>query len=176
MAKSQDKKKTGKTLVGIVTGSPNDLPTVVKVRDTLSELGIESEIVVASAHRTPDKVLDYINRAHKEGVQVLIGCAGVAAHLAGVIAGHTRLPVIGLPLSGGVMSGLDALLSTVQMPPGVPVATVAVDGAKNAAMLAARILALKFPEINDALDLAAKKERARYDQTANEALAKLNAK
>ena len=176
MAKSQDKKKTGKTLVGIVTGSPNDLPTVVKVRDTLSELGIASEIVVASAHRTPDKVLDYINRAHKEGVQVLIGCAGVAAHLAGVIAGHTRLPVIGLPLSGGVMSGLDALLSTVQMPPGVPVATVAVDGAKNAAMLAARILALKFPEINDALDLAAKKERARYDQTANEALAKLNAK
>ena len=176
MAKSQDKKKTGKTLVGIVTGSPNDLPTVLKVRDTLSELGIASEIVVASAHRTPDKVLDYINRAHKEGVQVLIGCAGVAAHLAGVIAGHTRLPVIGLPLSGGVMSGLDALLSTVQMPPGVPVATVAVDGAKNAAMLAARILALKFPEINDALDLAAKKERARYDQTASEALAKLNAK
>jgi 5-(carboxyamino)imidazole ribonucleotide mutase len=176
MTKSQDKKTTGKTLVGIVTGSPNDLPIVVKVRDTLSELGIESEIVVASAHRTPDKVLDYINRAHREGVQVLIGCAGLAAHLAGVIAGHTRLPVIGLPLSGGVMSGLDALLSTVQMPPGVPVATVAVDGAKNAGMLAARILALKFPEINDALDLAAKKERARYDQTASEALAKLNAK
>jgi 5-(carboxyamino)imidazole ribonucleotide mutase len=167
---------TNTILVGIVTGSPNDLPTVVKVRDALTELGIASEIVVASAHRTPDKVLDYIDRAHKEGVQVLIGCAGVAAHLAGVIAGHTRLPVIGLPLSGGVMSGLDALLSTVQMPPGVPVATVAVDGAKNAAMLAARILALKFPEINDALDTAARKERARYDQTASEALAKLNAK
>ena len=171
------KKKTApKILVGILTGGPNDLPTVVKVRDTLTELGIASEIVVASAHRTPDKVLKYIDRAHKEGVQVLIGCAGVAAHLAGVIAGHTRLPVIGLPLSGGVMSGLDALLSTVQMPPGVPVATVAVDGAKNAAMLAARILALKFPEINDELDLAAKKERARYDQTANEALAKLTQK
>lgn len=167
---------TNTILVGIVTGSPNDLPTVAKVRDTLTELGIASEIVVASAHRTPDKVLDYIDRANKEGVQVLIGCAGVAAHLAGVIAGHTRLPVIGLPLSGGVMSGLDALLSTVQMPPGVPVATVAVDGAKNAAMLAARILALKFPEINDALDTAARKERARYDQTASEALAKLNAK
>jgi 5-(carboxyamino)imidazole ribonucleotide mutase len=165
-----------KVLVGILTGSPNDLPTVVKVRDTLTELGIASEIVVASAHRTPDKVLAYIERAHKEGVQVLIGCAGVAAHLAGVIAGHTRLPVIGLPLSGGIMSGLDALLSTVQMPPGVPVATVAVDGAKNAAMLAARILALKFPEINDALEAAAKKERARYDQTAEQALAKLQAK
>lgn len=167
------KKPTQKILVGILTGSPNDLPTVVKVRDTLAELGIASEIVVASAHRTPDKVLAYIERAHQEDVQVLIGCAGLAAHLAGVIAGHTRLPVIGLPLSGGVMSGLDALLSTVQMPPGVPVATVAVDGAKNAAMLAARILALKFPDINDALDIAAKKERLRYDQTADEALAKL---
>jgi len=181
MKKSAESKKIAvkdapKIMVGILTGSPNDLPIVVKVRDTLSDLGIASEIVVASAHRTPDKVFAYLDRAHKEDVQVLIGCAGVAAHLAGVIAGHTRLPVIGLPLSGGIMSGLDALLSTVQMPPGVPVATVAVDGAKNAAMLAARILALKFPEINDALDKAAKKERARYDQTADEALAKLTAK
>jgi 5-(carboxyamino)imidazole ribonucleotide mutase len=181
MKKSSDTKKPakkikGKTLVGIVTGSPNDLPTVAKVRDTLTELGIASEIVVASAHRTPDKVLAYIERAHKEGVQVLIGCAGVAAHLAGVIAGHTRLPVIGLPLSGGVMSGLDALLSTVQMPPGVPVATVAVDGAKNAAMLAARILALQDPAVDLALQAAAKRERVRYDQTADEALAKFAAK
>lgn len=174
--KKPSKKTASKVLVGILTGSPNDLPTVVKVRDTLTEFGIASEIVVASAHRTPDKVMAYIERAHKEDVQVLIGCAGVAAHLAGVIAGHTRLPVIGLPLSGGVMSGLDALLSTVQMPPGVPVATVAVDGAKNAAMLAARILALKFPEINAALEVAAKKERARYEQTADEALSKLSAK
>lgn len=165
-----------KVLVGILTGSPNDLPTVVKVRDTLTELGIASEIVVASAHRTPDKVIAYIDRAHKEGVQVLIGCAGIAAHLAGVIAGHTRLPVIGLPLSGGVMSGLDALLSTVQMPPGVPVATVAVDGAKNAAMLAARILALQNPAIDRALEEAANRERTRYDQTASEALAKFAAK
>jgi len=174
--KKSAKKNNSKVLVGILTGSPNDLPTVVKVRDTLTDLGIASEIVVASAHRTPDKVLAYLKRAHEEGVQVLIGCAGVAAHLAGVIAGHTRLPVIGLPLSGGVMSGLDALLSTVQMPPGVPVATVAVDGAKNAAMLAARILALQDPAIDRALETAAKKERARYDQTADEALAKLTAK
>jgi 5-(carboxyamino)imidazole ribonucleotide mutase len=166
----------GKVLVGILTGSPNDLPTVVKVRDTLADLGIASEIVVASAHRTPDKVVAYIERAHQEGVQVLVGCAGMAAHLAGVIAGHTRLPVIGLPLSGGVVSGLDALLATVQMPPGVPVATVAVDGAKNAAMLAARILALKYPEINQALEDAAKTERARYEQTADEALARFTAK
>jgi 5-(carboxyamino)imidazole ribonucleotide mutase len=176
VAKKSAKKPASKVLVGILTGSPNDLPTVVKVRDTLSELGIASEIVVASAHRTPDKVLAYIERAHREDVQVLIGCAGMAAHLAGVIAGHTRLPVIGLPLSGGVVSGLDALLSTVQMPPGVPVATVAVDGARNAAMLAARILALKFPEINAALESAAKKERARYEQSADAALARLSSK
>lgn len=176
MAKTPAKKSAAaKTLVGIVTGSPNDLPTVVKVRDTLTELGISSEIVVASAHRTPDKVLAYIERAHREDVQVLIGCAGMAAHLAGVIAGHTRLPVIGLPLSGGIVSGLDALLATVQMPPGVPVATVAVDGARNAAMLAARILALKFPDIDKALEVAARKERERYEDNAEMALAKLAA-
>jgi 5-(carboxyamino)imidazole ribonucleotide mutase len=169
-------KAAGKPLVGILTGSPNDLPTVVKVRDTLTQLGIPSEIVVASAHRTPDKVLAYIRRAHEEGVQVLIGCAGVAAHLAGVVASHTRLPVIGLPLGNGPLSGLDSLLSTVQMPPGVPVATVAIDGAKNAAMLAARILALKYPEIDKALEGAAEQERARYDQSADEALAKLSGK
>lgn len=177
MKKSSDSKPLSRRpLVGIVTGSPNDLPTVVKARDTLTELGIPSEIVVASAHRTPDKVQAYLDRAHQEGVQVLIGAAGVAAHLAGVIAGHTRLPVIGLPLGNGPLSGLDSLLSTVQMPPGVPVATVAIDGARNAAMLAARILALKYPEIDKALEKAARKERARYDQTADEALAELSAK
>jgi 5-(carboxyamino)imidazole ribonucleotide mutase len=106
-------------------------------------------------------------------VQVLIGCAGVAAHLAGVVAGHTRLPVIGLPLGNGPLTGLDSLLSTVQMPPGVPVATVAIDGSRNAAMLAARILALKYPKIDRALEEAAKRERVRYDLTADEALAKL---
>lgn len=164
---------TDKVLVGILTGSPSDLSTVVKVRDTLSELGIASEIVVASAHRTPDKVIEYIARAHREGVQVLIGCAGMAAHLAGVIAGHTRLPVIGLPLSGGVLSGLDALLATVQMPPGVPVATVAVDGAKNAALLAARILALQSSAINQALEQAAARERAAYNDSVQQALAKI---
>ena len=162
-----------KTLVGILTGSPNDLPKVVKVRETLDELGIHSEIVVASAHRTPDKVFAYLDRAHAEGVQVLIGCAGVAAHLAGVIAGHTRLPVIGLPLSSGPLSGWDSLLSTVQMPPGVPVATVAVDGARNAAIMAARILALKYPYIDLGLQELADRERERYDQTAEEALSAL---
>ena len=165
-----------KVLVGILTGSPNDLPKVVKVRDTLDELGIRSEIVVASAHRTPDKVFAYLDRAHAEGVEVLIGCAGVAAHLAGVIAGHTQLPVIGLPLGNGPLSGWDSLLSTVQMPPGVPVATVAIDGSRNAAIMAARILALKYPEIAQGLKDMAAKERARYDQTADEALARLTEK
>lgn len=164
-----------KPLVGILTGSPNDLPTGVKVRDALTELGIPSEIVVASAHRTPEKVLAYVKRAHAEGVQVLIGAAGVAAHLAGVIAGHTRLPVIGLPLGNGPLSGLDSRLSTVQMPPGVPVATVAIDGAKNAAFLAARILTLKYPEIDQALETAAQAERERYDRSADDALTKLTA-
>lgn len=170
------KRSSQRPLVGILTGSPNDLPTVVKVRDTLTELGIPSEIVVASAHRTPDKVLAYLERAHREGVHVLIGAAGVAAHLAGVVAGHTRLPVIGLPLGNGPLSGLDSLLSTVQMPPGVPVGTVAIDGVRNAAMLAARILALKYPEIDKALEKAARKERARYDLTADQALAKFSSK
>ncbi len=173
-AAQQQNSSADTTLVGILTGSPNDLPIVVKVRDTLTELGIKSEIVVASAHRTPDKVLNYLERAHREGVQVLIGCAGVAAHLAGVVAGHTRLPVIGLPLGNGPLTGLDSLLSTVQMPPGVPVATVAIDGARNAGMLAARILALKYPEIDRALEQAAQRERERYETTADEALAKLS--
>lgn len=166
-------KEDTRVMVGIVTGSPNDLPTVVKVRDTLTELGISSEIVVASAHRTPDKVLAYLERAHREGVQVLIGCAGMAAHLAGVLAGHTRLPVIGLPLSGGSLSGMDSLLATVQMPPGVPVATVAIDGARNAAFLAARILALKYPEIDARLQEAATTERTRYEISVEQSLAKL---
>lgn len=163
-------------LVGIITGSPNDLPKVVKVRETLDELGIGSEIVIASAHRTPDKVFAYLDRAHAEGIQVLIGCAGVAAHLAGVIAGHTRLPVIGLPLGNGPLSGWDSLLSTVQMPPGVPVATVAIDGARNAAILAARILALKYPYIDLGLKEMADLERERYEHTADEALAALQGK
>jgi 5-(carboxyamino)imidazole ribonucleotide mutase len=170
------KKLQKKILVGIVTGSPNDLPTVNKVHDTLTELGVPSEIVVASAHRTPDKVLAYLERAHKEGVQILIGCAGMAAHLAGVLAAHTRLPVIGLPLSGGSLSGMDSLLATVQMPPGVPVATVAIDGARNAAFLAARILALKYPGIDACLKKAAVNERLRYEQSAEQGVKKSSVK
>lgn len=169
----KDMQETAKPLVGILTGSASDLPVVVKARDTLNELGIPSEMVVASAHRTPDKVLAYLERAEREGVQVLIGCAGMAAHLAGALASHTQLPVIGLPLSNGVLSGMDSLLATVQMPPGVPVATVAIDGARNAALLAARILALKYPAIAERLKQVAAEERARSEQCAKQAFAKL---
>jgi len=155
--------KSVKVLVGILTGSPNDLPTVEKAKQTLDELGVPSELEVLSAHRTPDLVLDYVKRAESAGVEVFIACAGMANHLAGTVAAHTLKPVIGVPLSGGILDGLDALLSTVQMPPGVPVATVAVDGAKNAAFLAARILALQHSEIGEKLEEARAAARQRYE-------------
>lgn len=151
-----------KPLVGILTGSPNDLERVEKAREVLSELGIASEIKVMSAHRTPDLVQRYVTEAPKRGIEVLIACAGMANHLSGAVAAQTLLPVIGVPLTSGPLSGLDALLSTVQMPPGVPVATVAVDGVKNAAYLAARILALKYPEISGKLARDWAVQRRRY--------------
>ncbi|UCF20474.1 MAG: 5-(carboxyamino)imidazole ribonucleotide mutase [Gemmatimonadota bacterium] len=150
-------------LVGILTGSPNDLPTVEKARDTLESLGVTCELRVLSAHRTPDLTVEYVRAAEREGVEVFIACAGMANHLAGTVAAHTLLPVIGVPLSGATLSGLDSLLSTVQMPPGVPVATVAVDGARNAAFLAARILALKYPAVAERLREALEEARRPYE-------------
>ncbi len=155
--------KSDKILVGVLTGSPNDLPTVEKAKQTLDELGVASEIKVLSAHRTPDMTVDYVKSAEAAGVEVFIACAGMANHLAGTVAAHTLRPVIGVPLSGGIMEGLDALLSTVQMPPGVPVATVAVDGAKNAAYLAAQILAITHPETRAKLEEARAAARKRYE-------------
>jgi 5-(carboxyamino)imidazole ribonucleotide mutase len=154
--------KETKPLVGILTGSPNDLPTVEKAKQTLDELGVPCEVRVLSAHRTPDMTVDYVRSAQAAGVEVFIACAGLANHLAGAVAAHTLLPVIGVPLASGPLSGLDSLLSTVQMPPGVPVATVAVDGTKNAGFLAARILSIKYPEIRERLAAAAEKARGRY--------------
>lgn len=150
-------------VVGILTGSPNDVEVVGKAREVLLALGIECELLVLSAHRTPERVRRYVEEAESRGLQVLIACAGMANHLAGVVAAHTRLPVIGVPLASGALGGLDALLATVQMPPGVPVATVGIDGAKNAAYLAARILALHNPAIAAALDNDLAKQRERYD-------------
>lgn len=151
-------------VVGILTGSPNDVEVVGKAREVLEALGIECELLVLSAHRTPERVRRYVEEAPSRGLRVLIACAGMANHLAGVVAAHTRLPVIGVPLASGALGGLDALLATVQMPPGVPVATVGIDGAKNAAYLAARILALHDSAIAAALDKDLAKQQERYDQ------------
>jgi 5-(carboxyamino)imidazole ribonucleotide mutase len=149
--------------VSVLTGSPSDLETVGKAEAQLNALGIPAEVKVLSAHRTPDWTVDYVKDAESRGVEVFIACAGMAAHLAGVVASHTHRPVIGVPLASGALSGLDSLLSTVQMPPGVPVATVGVDGTRNAAFLAARILSLKHPEIQTRLNRAAEEQRKRYE-------------
>jgi 5-(carboxyamino)imidazole ribonucleotide mutase len=154
---------TGKPLVGILTGSPNDLSVVEKAQDVLQSLGITSELLVLSAHRTPERVTEYVQNAPKRGIELFIACAGMAAHLAGAVAAQTLLPVIGVPLSAGELSGLDALLATVQMPPGIPVATVAVDGARNAGYLAARFLAVTRPEIAAKLEADLNEQRKRYD-------------
>ena len=128
-------------LVGILMGSDSDRPTMKGAADALQEFGIASETRVLSAHRTPDEVADYARSAHTRGLRVIIAGAGGAAHLAGVVAAHTPLPVIGVPIESQSLKGLDSLLSIVQMPAGVPVATVAIGGARNAGLLAVQILA-----------------------------------
>ena len=140
-------RETASPLVGILMGSDSDLPTMGEAAKVLREFGIPFEIHVSSAHRTPDRVIRFARDAEKRGFRVLIAGAGGAAHLAGVAAAHTLLPVIGVPMEGGALHGLDALLSTVQMPGGIPVATVAIgkSGARNAGLLAVQILALTDP-------------------------------
>ena len=142
-----------KMLVGVLYGSTSDETVMADCLKTLDKLGIGYEVNVMSAHRTPAEVADYSGKAASRGIKVLIAGAGLAAHLAGAVAANTKLPVIGVPLSAGTLGGLDALLSTVQMPPGVPVATVAIGkyGAKNAAWLAARIIALSDADIASVL-------------------------
>ena len=138
-------------LVGIVMGSKSDLETMKACEEQLAEFGVPYELIIASAHRNPDKVHEWAGSAAKRGLKVIIAAAGKAAHLAGVIAANTPLPVIGLPIKSSTLDGLDSLLSTVQMPKGVPVATVAIDGAENAALLAVQILAVKYPELREAM-------------------------
>lgn len=133
--------------VGILMGSDSDWPTMQAAAETLKEFGIACEARVISAHRTPDVAAEYAATAVDRGLRVIICGAGAAAHLAGVIAAHTPLPIIGVPLSATPLQGFDALLSTVQMPSGVPVATVAVGGARNAALLAVQILATADDEL-----------------------------
>ena len=138
--------------VGIVMGSDSDLPILRKTMDTLTSLDIPFECHVYSAHRTPEEARDFAVNARKNGIGVMIAAAGMAAHLAGAIAANTTLPVIGLPCKGPCFDGMDALLSTVMMPSGIPVATVAVNGGVNAALLAAQILAVADEELAARLD------------------------
>ena len=137
--------------VGIVMGSASDLPVVRKSVDTLRSFGIPYEIHVYSAHRTPAEAAQFAKNARSNGFGVIIAAAGMAAHLAGAIAAQTTLPVIGIPCKSNTLDGIDALLSTVQMPSGIPVATVAIDGAVNAALLSAEILALSDDELAEKL-------------------------
>lgn len=134
-------------IIGVVMGSQSDLPVVGQALEVLEELEIPFEVRILSAHRTPDAAAEYAKQAEDRGLKVIIGAAGRAAHLPGVLASHTLLPVIGLPIGGGPLAGVDALYAIVQMPPGVPVATVAVDGAKNAGLLAAQIVATFDPDV-----------------------------
>ena len=146
--------------VGVLMGSASDLPIVKKGLDTLSSLGIPFEVHVYSAHRTPLEAAEFTKNAKKNGFGVLIAAAGMAAHLAGAVAANTTLPVIGIPCKSTNLDGLDALLATVQMPSGIPVATVAIDGATNAALLAAEILALSDEELAEKLETKRAKDAA----------------
>ncbi|MEW6738633.1 MAG: 5-(carboxyamino)imidazole ribonucleotide mutase [Nitrospirota bacterium] len=148
-----------KPLVLILMGSDSDLPVMEKAGEVLKEMGVPYEMDISSAHRLPEKTAEYSKSARDRGIEVIIAGAGMAAHLAGVVASHTTLPVIGVPLKSGALNGVDALYSTVQMPPGIPVATVAIDGAKNAAYLACSILSIKYPEIADRLEAFREKTR-----------------
>ena len=146
--------------VAVVMGSDSDLSTMQPCLDRLRAFSIPFEVRILSAHRTPTAAEQFAFTAKEEGFGVIIAAAGKAAHLAGVLAGHTTLPVIGVPMKASVLDGMDALLATVQMPKGVPVATVAIDGADNAALLAAQILAVSEPALADKLE-AQKQEMAR---------------
>jgi 5-(carboxyamino)imidazole ribonucleotide mutase len=137
--------------VAVLMGSASDRDKMVPAADTLGRYGVEADVRVMSAHRTPTLVADFASSARDNGYAAIICGAGMAAHLAGAVAGQTTLPVIGVPLSGGALNGVDALYATVQMPKGIPVATVAVDGAMNAALLAVQILAIDDDELTGAL-------------------------
>ncbi len=154
----------------LILGSDSDLPIAEKAAAVLKKLEMPYEAHIMSAHRTPERTAAFAKSAEGEGFGVIIAFAGKAAHLAGVIAAHTALPVIGVPIKGSDLGGLDALLATVQMPSGIPVATVAIDGGANAAWLAARMLAVGDPELSAKL----KAERARMEREVMEKDIKLN--
>lgn len=144
---------TSAPLVGVIMGSQSDWETMRNTRDTLAEFDVPCECKVLSAHRTPTETVEYVQAAEERGIQVLIAAAGGAAHLAGVVAAHTVMPVLGVPMKGWALDGLDSLLSTVQMPRGIPVGTLAIGkaGAVNAALLAISILSASNPELRQRL-------------------------
>jgi len=143
--------RANKPKVALVMGSDSDYPVLKSCVKTLKDFGADVEVMVCSAHRTPDKAARFAAEAESNGIEVIIAAAGKAAHLPGVLAAYTTLPVIGIPIKSSLMDGLDSLLSIVQMPAGIPVATVAVDGAENAALLALQILAGSRPELREKL-------------------------
>ena len=136
----------------VLIGSDSDLPVVQDGLKFLKDIGVPFKLDISSAHRQPEKTVNYAQKARKEGFEVIIAVAGMAAHLPGVIASHTTIPVIGVPASGGVLNGVDALLSIVQMPKGIPVATVGIDASRNAAILACKILSIKYDEVRKKLE------------------------
>ena len=146
--------------VGIVMGSKSDYPVVERAEKVLTDFGVEFETRIISAHRTPVAAMEFASKAEENGIEVIIAAAGKAAHLGGVLAAFTPMPVIGLPVKSSTLNGLDSLLYIVQMPKCVPVATVAIDGAENAGILAVQMLSLKYPELRQARkDYKAKMER-----------------
>ena len=160
--------------VAIVMGSDSDLPIAQKAVDVLKAFGVPFEAHVFSAHRTPDEARDFARSAREKGFGAIIAAAGMAAHLAGAIAANTTLPVIGIPCKGGALDGLDALLSTVQMPSGIPVATVAVNGGANAALLAAQILAVEDADLAAKLDAKRKADAEKVLEKDAGILEKIN--
>lgn len=146
--------------VAVIMGSDSDLPVVEKAINTLKEFGVPCEAHVYSAHRTPDQAADFAMHARENGFGAIIAAAGMAAHLAGAIAARTTLPVVGIPVKGGAVDGMDALLATVQMPSGMPVATVALNGAVNAALLCIQMLAIEDAELAAKLDAKRAKDTA----------------
>lgn len=147
--------------VAVVMGSDSDLKVVEKAIDTLKNYGVQTEVHIYSAHRTPVEAKEFTANARANGIGVIIAAAGKAAHLAGAIAANTTLPVIGIPVKASVLDGMDALLSTVQMPAGIPVATVAIDGAENAALLAIQILAVEDSALAEKLQAARDEKKAK---------------
>ena len=160
--------------IGIVMGSDSDLPIIKKATDMLSALGIPFEVHIYSAHRTPEEARAFALSARDNGFGAIIAAAGMAAHLAGAIAANTTLPVIGIPCKSSNLDGMDALLSTVQMPSGIPVATVAINGGANAALLAAQIIAVEDKELAEKLDAKRKNDAAAVLEKDAKIAAELN--